>query len=271
MNIDVVAHFGCGLLDEHLLATLQAILTTRAPQWASGLRVYDARVKGLTLDLADPLTLYKAVHAEATAPKSAFYRELERRFGETVDQRICDSVELRGAKKSLTIVITVDENRFNVGPAIGRWGNKLTFQILGERVGGVAAEIFARDLYYDLCGQMEPWYARANATEEFSAKNISREGGGVRAIGVNWSQAVPGLYWLNYFAGPSIGVIGTDRFARCAAAKPLGQGFVVALADRAGEWNNAEYQAREAQAKETLGSQFFFDRDHPDRATESNF
>ena len=55
-------------------------------------------------------------------------------------------------------------------------------------------------------------YANSHLDSEFHAKNMIDDETGVEAIGVDITDAIPGLYWLNYFgARACLDLIGRER------------------------------------------------------------
>jgi hypothetical protein len=59
-----------------------------------------------------------------------------------------------------------------------------------------------QDSFAHCCANFDPFFGFACDTEEYHAKNMSTEGGGVRAIGIDIGKYLPGLYWLNFFGLP---------------------------------------------------------------------
>lgn len=105
--------------------------------------------------------------------------------------------------------------------------------------------------------------------QEFDVKNISRSEGGTEAIGVDLTEALPGLYWLNYFGPPYVKLIGRERLLSAPAFEvaPIGNGVIVALDASAEAWRSAAYQQREQAVIEHLGKEYFFSRHEPERKT----
>ena len=138
---------------------------------------------------------------------------------------------------------------------------------------GVNVISFAKRLFEQVCIRLDPWYARAECTEEFSAKNISSDRGGTEAIGVDIGKSLPGLYWLNYFGSVCVESVGKDRFEACAAfdKKPINEGYMFALGSDPGDWSKAEYVSTEQQAMMALGKEYFFLRSDSKRPTRSPF
>lgn len=92
---------------------------------------------------------------------------------------------------------------------------------------------------------------------------------GAYAIGANVNKAIPGLYWLNYFGGPYVDLIGRERLLSAPAheVKPVGDGILIELDSSADAWQSETYVQREQAVINHLGTQYFFSRLHPDRQT----
>jgi hypothetical protein len=272
MKIDVSAYIGKCLLDRALLGTIQQVCRDHAPLWSNALYLWESKEGAPSIDLADSSALYNAVEFDVTT-HGPFYKELVNRFGPPSDPRVCGTLEFRGADRSLTVVMTIDEHRFCRIGDIWTWGNHITFQLRQSRVQGVGVAVFAKHLFEDICARLTPWYARAKSADEFDGKNISFEGGGVQAVGVDISKSLPGLYWQNYFGGPCVESIGAERFEACNAfeKKRINDGYLLALGKDPRNWASAEYAATEREVMKTLGEDFFFLKSDPTRPTRSPF
>jgi hypothetical protein len=222
--------------------------------------------------VSEPDALYEATNAEVSA-KGAFYSELVARFGPPKFSGVNGTVELRGANASITIVLSVDERRFFKAGDIWTWGNYLCFQLRAMRVEGACADEFAESLFGELCSALPVWYGHAEARREFDAKNISHAGGGTAAIGVDYSRALPGLYWLNFFGARCTDSIGRERFAGVTAFRKRAVNGGVILSARGGSsgWKNPDRVAADAKTIEALGGDYFFLRAAPSRETRSPF
>lgn len=108
-----------------------------------------------------------------------------------------------------------------------------------------------------------------HAVEEYDSKNMSREGGGVQAIGIDVSKYLPGIYWLNFFGKPYRVLIGQERLLTCPAqsVQQLDDGVLVSLSTDPTEWDSSEYRDRERRVIEHLGNQYFFDRNNREQST----
>ncbi|MEE8584717.1 MAG: hypothetical protein V3T83_07690 [Acidobacteriota bacterium] len=94
--------------------------------------------------------------------------------------------------------------------------------------------------------------------------------GGSCAIGVNWGKAIPGIYWLNYFGSPFVRMFGMKRLLSTPAhqVRRVGEeGVLISLAEDPFSWDSPEYKERERLVLEHLGTQYFFNREEPDRET----
>ncbi len=61
--------------------------------------------------------------------------------------------------------------------------------------------IWGASFFKEMTTRVEARYGNSCLSEEFDSKNIYREHGVTRAIGVNLKRSLPGLYWMNFF-GP---------------------------------------------------------------------
>ncbi|NJK52743.1 MAG: hypothetical protein HC936_07795 [Leptolyngbyaceae cyanobacterium SU_3_3] len=86
---------------------------------------------------------------------------------------------------------------------------------------------------------------------------------------MNPEYAIPGLYWLNYFGAPYINLMQRERLISAPAYEVFENdgGVLVALDETPLNWQDESYKARERQVIEHLGSQYFFNRNEPERKT----
>jgi hypothetical protein len=272
MHLDVRVYFGALLLDREMLGTVQQICAELAPSWSSKLHVYDSPHGAPQVPIGAPDALFNATKTEVTE-HGPFYKKLERRFGLPKHTGISGMVELRGGNSSITVVLSVDKRRFLQVGDIWIWGNHISFQLRAKRIEGRSAAEFAEILFNELCSRLPVWYGHAEETKEFDAKNISREGGGMAAIGVDISKALPGLYWLNFFGRHVVEEIGREKFAAVSAfsKKTIGDGIMLrAIRDPSG-WQEPGQAEAEMNVMSTLGEQYFFLRSEPFRNTRSPF
>src|SRR5207302_286077 len=122
-------------------------------------------------------------------------------------------------------------------------------------------------LFEDLPQQLPIRYANAHLSAEFDIKNMVHEAGRTRAVGVKLKEALPGLYWLNYFGAPYLRLIGEERLLSAPAygAKKLGGGVLVALDISPLNWQSEAYKQSETATLSHVGRDYFFLKDEPAR------
>jgi hypothetical protein len=89
----------------------------------------------------------------------------------------------------------------------------------------------------------------------------------MRAIGIDVSNALPGLYWLNFFGRPYRDLIGRERLlgAPAYATAELDDGILLCVDADARDWDTPVHGEIERRILEHLGPQYFFSRRHPRR------
>jgi len=231
---------------EEQLDGLQSVIHRLLPKWSAGLRV--ARDE----DSPDPLLvgragrLYDCLH-QAAPPK--------RGLGPAV---------LTGSYKGLSFFLNHFEG--TLPPVL----NTMAIEVYGPSViEGQAVSIWARTFFEAVTAQFPIRYANVRLAEEFRAKNMIDDETGVEAIGVDITDAIPGLYWLNYLGALYLDLIGRERLLSAPAfeVKPVGDGVLLALDSSAEAWQSDAYRAREQATIEHLGKEFFFSRYEPERKT----
>jgi len=263
-RLDVCIKLGSFLLEGTLLDKVQCLLCKHAPKWTSMMHVYRYREQATPIDAFLPGALTDAVRSRGLE-RGPLSKELQRRF--PTPPRLLGSAEIRGAHNSLIVIPSFDEKIVARRGDSWGWGNTITFQACKPSIDGVHAVIWARRLFADVCDALSPWYGNAHMGAEFDSKNISHEGGGTRAIGIDVSKYLPGMYWLNFFGKPYRDLIGRDRLLSAPAYEvvEIDDGILLAIDADALAWKSEEYQDKERAVLAHLGAEHFFSRDDPGR------
>jgi hypothetical protein len=256
------------LLAEGRLDRVQELLRVLAPGWSTGLHMWLHGEPKKPVDVSVPGSLAKAVEAAATE-RGPFFAELEKRFGAVNSTRTLGGAELRGADKSLTLVVEVDSEIFQRIGEAWIWGNSISLQVCRAKVEGIDAASWSAKALERFCSALSPAWAHAEMGEEYETKNISREGGGMRAVGVDISRALPGLYWLNFYGSTCRDRIGRERLLTASAAqvREVDNGVLLMLHPDPTAWDTPEYKATERHMLDHLGPEYFFSKEAPDRQT----
>ena len=173
-------------------------------------------------------------------------------------------VVLTGAYKGLAFFM------YHSKPTLPVELNRMSAEVYGlDVVEGQSTSAWARHFVERMVACMPVRYGSAWTDEEYEAKNMVNDETGVYAIGADVNHEIPGLYWLNYFGGPYVELIGRERLLSAPAyeVKPVGDGVLIALDASAESWQNEAYVEREQAVIAHLGKQYFFSRHDPDRQT----
>lgn len=262
---DLTLCLGESLFEGDGLATIERLLRREGPGWASDLHIYREGEEKPRRDIRDFATDVRAVALE----RGELYEQLIKKYGPGPSPRRTGTVELRGADDSLIVVLELDDYRFAPSAGWWLWGNAFTVQLCRRRIDGEPAVEFARRLAARACAELSPWYANGHLIEEWDRKNISREGGGMMAVGVDASRYLPGLYWMNFFGEPYCTLIGKERLLSAPAyeTEELDVGVLLLLASDPEAWDTPEYKASESRVLKHLGDIYFFNAHEPQRET----
>lgn len=259
--LDLTLCFGSTLFAGDALDVFHAILQEHAPAWCKGLHVWrddGARAIGES---------FSATIRGAASERGELYRALIKEYGPGEHPRRTGSVELRGGDESIVVAVGLDEQVF--APSAGRylWGNSIHVQVCQARVAGEPSTQFVLDLAARSCSDLGPFYARAQDPAERSAKNLSRKGGGMMAVGVDVSRYLPGLYWLNFFGSPYCDLIRADRLLSAPAydVARVGNGVLVVVDEDPSTWSSP--RSRYRKVLDHIGDKYFFLDGAPDRST----
>ncbi len=167
----------------------------------------------------------------------------------------------------MTVVVSIDER---VVSRIGRatsLGNEVALQIRRAKVDGRRGDVWLREALEAFCDHLSPAWGAGYHAAEYDAKVMS-DGPGVRAVGRDFGRYLPGLFWLNFFGRPYVDLLGQKRLLSTPANRVarLDDGVLVQLSDDPRSWNDPDYAEAERRALAHLGRDYFFSKQHPDRA-----
>jgi hypothetical protein len=234
------------MFEEAQLDGSHAVIHELLPEWSSQLRVVEDEQSRDGVVVGPQGRLYDGVHQFAP-PKWGL-----------------GSVTLIGANKGVSFFLSHCDG--SLPPGL----NEVSIEVFNRSdVEGEPVSTWARKFFECVVSQLPVRYARARTREEFAAKNMIEDERSAEAIGVDITDAIPGLYWLNYFGAPYLDLIGRDRLLSAPAheVKPAGDGVLIGLDASPEAWQSPAYQQREQAVIAHLGEQYFFSRHDPDRQT----
>jgi hypothetical protein len=232
------------LFDGPQLNELHRLINTFLPRWSVEVKVSRTEHSRDFLSVPRDGSLFNAILAKAP-PK----------------QGLGDAV-LKGAYKGVTFF--VDTCNSTLPPEL----NYLTVEVYRlPAVEELAFSDWAWKFFENVPQHLPTRYAKAHLAAEFDVKNMVHKGGSVQAVGVRLEEALPGLYWLNYFGKTYVRLIGEERLLTSPVyqTKQVGGGVLVALDDSPLNWKSAAYKEREERTINYLGREFFFLKGEPDR------
>ncbi len=271
-KMDIELYLSSSMLSETTLQRFQQSLIHLAPEWTSGLHLQRFGEPRVSIDATRDGAIRDVVFRQGFE-RGELYQRLQELAPSPSPNRKFGSVELRGANRELTIILSFDDWVFC--PLGQSWipSNRIAIQIRNALVESRGAPTWINQSFAHWCAILDPFFGFACATEEYDAKNMSTEGGGLRAVGIDISQYLPGLYWLNFFGSPYRQLMGDERLASAPAFRTgaSGSGYVVTLSENPGDWGSPGYKAREESVRRHLGEEYFFIRTSHERKTVSPF
>jgi hypothetical protein len=271
-DIDLTLYLSSSMFSEATLQHLQQSLILLAPEWTSGLHLKRFGEPRVSIDASRDGAIRDVVFRQGLE-RGQLYQRLQQLAPSPSPNRRFGSVELRGTNRELTIILSFDDWVFC--PLGQSWipGNRISIQIRSALVESRGAPTWINQSFAHWCAILDPFFGFACATREYDAKNMSTEGGGLRAVGNDISQYLPGLYWLNFFGSPYRPLMSDERLASAPAFRTnaTGSGYVVTLSENPGDWDSSEYKTREESVRRHLGEEHFFVRASQERKTVSPF
>lgn len=157
--LDIGIALGQSLLDDQLLNEVQMLLREIAPRWTSGLGIHEHGKPRIGIDVRQAGALGEAVKRDALK-RGPRYEELVRTYGAGPYERSFGFSELRGADRSLIVILHLDEWIFQ--PSSGDWlfANWISLQVRAARVEGVQAAEWSRRSLELLCERLSPIWAQ---------------------------------------------------------------------------------------------------------------
>ena len=220
---------------------LLSSLRSCAPEWCRHLAVHD------TEDDRRPLVLGDLPLLQALEMKSPPLHGL-------------GSWVLRGTYPGLFLYL--HSSRSTHSPSL----NSVALELVSiAEIEGQPVATWLRAFFRALVDSSPITYGNARCAREYAHSNLDQGNGSVRAIGTNFHNSLPGLYWLNHFGPEYVELIGCDRLLTSpAAATDVHQSSVtLLLAESPSGWNTRDYTNRRDAVLDHLGRRFFFDRRGP--------
>lgn len=211
------------LLQADLLDALQTVLLRYAPNWCAHVyREGSSRSRSLSdcIHMSKSGSLFDLVMDawnEQCVNHNSSVAQLKSLWAAERPSSRALTLELRGATDSVLLIITVSDRQFHVNWEDWTWSNGIALHLSGDRIEGLALGDWIRETVRALVTVVPTDYGSAQLLEELHTKNMSRRGGGYRAIGTDISAALPGLYWLNVFGAPYVDLIGRERLVTAPA------------------------------------------------------
>lgn len=224
-----------------------------APTWADGLVIWiDRRTQRQVM----PSALRDAILAQAM-DRGPTFRAMRTVYGGAPERRT-GTTELRGRSTALTVVVNVDENPLARIGGHMTLGNRVSVQVRRAQVEGRPASEWSGKFFESASTSLTSAWAAVVSTEEYWHKVMS-DGPGVRALGVDFSSYLPGLFSSNFFGPRYVDLIG-DRLMDVPSARLVGEGVLVTLAADPADWSSTTALRRNHEAAELIGPQYFFSK-----------
>lgn len=250
------------------LERLQSVLVQNAPSWAKDIHIWEGRGKSTPVDTLTPDGLRRAV-LDAAGYRGSSYEFLVSKYGPG-NERLFGSAEVRGGTNEFLVVVDVDEDPSSrIGGRL-LFGNSVSIQVRRAKVDGVAAALWLRAVFLDLCRETSPAWASARQASEYWAK-VMTEKPSVRADGRDFSRFLPGLFWINFFGRPYLDLIGSVRISETPAinVENLNGGVYVQIYESPIAWDEPSSKRAEAAALRHLGEELFYSKGEPTRRTRA--
>lgn len=238
---------------------LVQILERHAPDWYQGLYI-EGIGKKHPVDLKRSSAVSEMLFQISTKAGPLYHTLMER--SGRANSRVFGRGALRGSDTSLYVVAQHDEHILTRVQKMGvLFGNWLTISAHRKKINGLPVAQWAEQVMAEICAQMEVWHAHAEMKEQYDAKNMLLDHG-MRAVGLDASKALPGLYWLNFFGQPYRDFIGEEKLLNAPGhkARKVDHGILLRVHPDPTAWSSPEYLAKERAVLDHIGEQYFFNK-----------
>jgi hypothetical protein len=259
--IDIKIMYDCDISRDQCLETIETVIRDLAPRWSGSIRIWRSNHDQPRVQVGE---LKSAVIDDVTDDPAYISRV------ESDDPGSCRRTgksEIRGSSADLTVVLSLDEAPFVAVAESLAMSNGLAVQVRRPTVERVPAAVWARDFFNRACTDTGPAWATVRASAEYQHKNRA-DGPGIRYIGLDVSECLPGLYASNFYGPAYVDLIGRDTLLTAPAldSRPAGDGVLLVVAEDPEEWDTPEAVARNEAVLDHLGREYFFAKtDPPDR------
>jgi hypothetical protein len=261
------------LLDRESLNSLQEVLVKVFPEWTRKLFVVEDEEEmeeGVELNARKPNHLHSLL-AEAAEKCRPFRRRIYDNYLEQLRDSNSAHIPRPYDRESWSDECTITDNvqdimlflDYSTRPCTLE-GNSISIHGYALKSEGITTSVLMKSALLELVDGIHFDWGFVRTDGEFEDKNRDERG---HVVGVDLSQGLPGLYWLNYFGPWYCEAIGRDRLLSTPAAwiKETTNGVVVALGYSPNDWNATDYRARCRAAEQHLGKKWFFNKDDPNR------
>jgi len=274
--LDVIINPSAFLFERGQLDEIQKILRQFAPQWTKQARRWLSRANQEAVDLEESGAIEFQIRKDeerlSNSRISAILGEQMKAQGvPKAKPRFLGGVEMRSNDDSLTVIVRADE--YLLAPSAGRWlfGNEIALQIRRSKIESKDSIAWAEEIFEAICAAISPLHGVVHTWDEYDSKNMSHEGGGLEAVGVDASKHLSGIYWLNFFGKPYLDLIGSEVLLTAPAVKAckLDEGVMIKLDDDPRHWTSAKYKETEKRVLQHIGEKYFFSKEEPKKITKA--
>lgn len=258
INLNLRFYFDHSLINSSILNQFQKFLVKQAPRWTKNLHIWrtDKDKRYINLNNKNSLKENMLIVSFQHGPT---FKWLESQFG-SVPKHIHGSAELRGSYSDIEVIVSIDElNYRKIGGKL-LWLNCISVGIYGSKIEQLNYVKWARNFFESFCKEFGPIYSYAATDKEYSAKNMNKKDGVVKAVGVDFQKYLPGIYWLNFYGNEYCQIFNQEKLLAVSANRvaKVGEGVLLELSESPDTWNSEEYKNTEREIRVNLGSNHFF-------------
>ncbi len=253
------------LLQAPDLQQVQDFVQSATGSWADGLTVQLFEDDLRPVDVLQPGSLFEEVFAAVTW-RGELFRELTKDRPDA--DRVSGDAYLIGSTSDLDLFVSMNERPY-VLMLTGRTllFNSINFHLLTPEFDGWPAHEWVETALIELTPRLGPVWATVYMNVEYVAKVVAQKPS-IEAVGRDFGNFLPGLFWCNYFGPPYVDLIGADKLLSAPAeTSRLGEGIVVKLPGLPDDWDKDSGKQAESKVLDHVGREFFFDMADRDRVT----
>ncbi|MEQ1488314.1 MAG: hypothetical protein ABL920_07450 [Methylotenera sp.] len=263
-------HFDTDIYNSSSINLLQKTLLEISPIFCEKLRVleFERDSKYIAIDISNPMSLTEAVKAKGLK-RGPTYEKLSAKHPPRTSRRFGSTLVYGKARSTF---LNVDFDEYVPGRKSGdSWlfSNTISGFTSAPRISGITQIEWVRQLMTKMSEDPAVLWGAAYHKDEFYEKNSLNATEGMRILGRNMRNHLPGLYWLNIFGPKYRDFIGDKNFnlLETHCSELVGLSRVIELYENPEDWSIKIASDTCKSITQKIGEEYFYNKEKPNAKT----